>query len=101
MIMSPEHPRWFQFYETLAQLKCCDHSHDRTMAVLQNDFPDCDTRETVAFFCKNGGYCDCEVLFNVGASWAHKHGLCEYCLKRDAITRGMCEACAIKYRGPQ
>jgi hypothetical protein len=69
-VMSPEHHRWPDFCQTLTRLLnkyACDHDHhlaERAMAELGGiDIP-----ESIALFCKHGGYCDCEIILNIVAA---------------------------------
>jgi Protein of unknown function (DUF2695) len=81
--MTPEHPRWDEFIDRLAGFEGCDfrESDDGSGAWT------CDARDhtrpfcrsimqhmglsrgaiaaSLAYFEEHGGYCDCEVLFNV------------------------------------
>jgi len=44
--------------------KGCDHSLDKTEQILLS-LPNVDVGETLDFYMEQGGYCDCEVYFNV------------------------------------
>lgn len=68
MLMTIEHPRWQAFRYTLAEgMAACHHDHRQTRATLQAmAFTDAEIEASVAYFCERGGYCDCEVLMNVG-----------------------------------
>ena len=41
----------------------CDHDHRRCREILLK-YENIDIEATIKYFEKNGGYCDCEVLFN-------------------------------------
>ncbi len=50
----------------------CDHTHKETIEFLkENGLP---VVPTVAWLKANGGYCDCEVIYNVTDIWAEKVG---------------------------
>lgn len=45
----------------------CDHSHRETIQFLeQRKLP---VEQTVAWLKANGGFCDCEVIYNVTDEW--------------------------------
>lgn len=76
-VMTTRHPRWKEFRERLdgpegcafrkdAEGKTvwrCDHTHKHATKILRA--MGCDVPTSLSFFRENGGYCDCEVLFNV------------------------------------
>lgn len=81
-VMTPEHPDWEAFCDLLAGPEgCdfkntdnpdetawkCDKSSERplTRGILAKHFPRIDVEKTLAFFDQRGGYCDCEVIWNV------------------------------------
>lgn len=43
----------------------CDNTLDKSIAILEKHFGYYDVKSTIEGFKKRGGYCDCEVLFNV------------------------------------
>jgi hypothetical protein len=46
----------------------CTHTHKETIEfLLAKNLP---VKPTVEWLQRNGGYCDCEVIFNVDAEWA-------------------------------
>jgi len=80
--MSGEHPRWREFRDLLQGLQGCNFregsdgqitwqcnrglERPRTRAVLEGMGFDQDFVErSLGYFAEHGGYCDCEVLFNV------------------------------------
>jgi len=89
--MTREHPRWDEFCDRLAGEEGCngredesgmpvwtcagDHGqnpnspekvHEFSRAILKKmDLSDEEIAASIAYFRDNGGYCDCEVLFNV------------------------------------
>lgn len=76
MLMTPEHESWDEFCERLGGPEGCDFQEkgwkckggtDKTFAtaILKKYYPDVDVPATLAYFEDNGGYCDCEILFNV------------------------------------
>lgn len=74
MIMSPEHPQWNEFCNKLDDMitdeKCDGKSLRLAKIILENwpsDDPEpIDVQDTLQYFVENGGYCDCEILMNVG-----------------------------------
>jgi hypothetical protein len=77
-IMSPEHPKWEDFCEELEGPEGCNFreengittwdckaGHDRTKARSILVKYDVDIEKSLEYFTKNGGHCDCEILFNV------------------------------------
>jgi hypothetical protein len=86
-IMMPDHPDWEEFLDLLSGSEgCnfrevrgevvfdCDSSMDRPYArrILEKYFPDIDIEETLEVFELHGGYCDCEILFNVDPQMPEK-----------------------------
>lgn len=83
-VMSPEHPRWAEFCDYLSGPDFCnfhrtdksdpdswkwtcdsnDHSKPFCRTIL-NAMGGFDVEESLRFFEQHGGFCDCEVLFNV------------------------------------
>lgn len=74
--MTPEHQRWAEFCERLAGPEGCDFTEDgkwkchggtdkRFATAILTDMGGVDIPATLRFFEENGGYCDCEILFNV------------------------------------
>lgn len=50
----------------------CDHTLRETVEFLrENSLP---VEPTIAWLRANGGYCDCEVIFNVTNEWGEKVG---------------------------
>ncbi|MBA3313136.1 MAG: DUF2695 domain-containing protein [Planctomycetaceae bacterium] len=50
----------------------CDHSHRLTTEYLRDRaLP---TEPTLGWLKANGGYCDCEVMFNVTDKWGERIG---------------------------
>ncbi len=76
-VMTPKNPRWKEFRDRLEGPEgCafrkdaadktvwrCDHTHKHATRILRA--MGCDVPTSLSFFRENGGYCDCEVLFNV------------------------------------
>jgi hypothetical protein len=48
----------------------CDHTHRLTREFLVSRQLPVET--TIQWLCDKGGYCDCEVIFNVTNEWAEK-----------------------------
>jgi hypothetical protein len=81
IVMGPTHPEWAAFCTALAGEGYCDftedeegkpswhcqHDHRHTRSLLANKWPMIDVEATLKLFRDHGGYCDCEVLFNVGS----------------------------------
>lgn len=73
-ILTPSHPRWREFTSTLSdrllaevpahRTSGCDNTHREAVAVM-TVMGDIDIKASLTFFEKYGGYCDCEILFNV------------------------------------
>lgn len=79
--MTPSHPQWDGFCRRLggdegcnftqsdpnnaASVRwACNHTHAISRRLLAA-YPEVDVEQTLAYFRDNGGYCDCEILFNV------------------------------------
>jgi hypothetical protein len=68
--MTPSNKDWPSFHVDLAKSlgspasNICSHDHQHTEAVLAKY--NCDSPSSISYFKSHGGYCDCEVLFNVG-----------------------------------
>lgn len=74
-IMDKRNKNFYKFIEELDK-KCnfrgegkdirwnCEHDHRRCKEILQKH-KDIDIDATIKYFERNGGYCDCEILFNV------------------------------------
>jgi len=82
MIMTPDHPLWDKFYDRLAGPEGCNFVEDATVSggfrwmctggidrpyarAILATYPDIDVEESLEYFSEHGGYCDCEILFNV------------------------------------
>ena len=68
-IMNFDHPRWNEFISMLGDEiinTCCDLTWEKpcTKKVLKS-IGNIDIKKTFEFLEKNGGHCDCEVMFNV------------------------------------
>jgi hypothetical protein len=83
--MTPDHERWKEFVERLEGPEGChfrphptekdentwdctagpDHTHARKLLKEM----DVDVERSIELFRCYGGYCDCEILFNVQAGW--------------------------------
>jgi Protein of unknown function (DUF2695) len=82
-IMTPSHPRWDEFIERLEGPEGCnfhensngemvwsctsdiDNPHARHILERMGGF---DIEQSCEYFEHHGGYCDCEILFNVGGN---------------------------------
>jgi len=85
-VMTPDHPRWDEFKKRLDSPEGCDfrkddsgetvwncaggechggeHNHDLATKIL-TDMGGFDIEASLEYFAQCGGYCDCEILFNV------------------------------------
>jgi hypothetical protein len=80
-LMTPANSRWSEFVGRLNDALCIDDGHwrcdgDRVQAVepvfvhryakhVMAEMGQIDIEGSLAFFREHGGYCDCEILFNV------------------------------------
>ena len=78
-VMTPDHPKWEEFYERLNGPEGCDFrphptvgftfkckgGDDRSMATNILRDMGADVEASLDFFSENGGFCDCEVILNV------------------------------------
>ncbi len=82
-LMTPENPRWPEFTRRLSETLFYDDDHlrwycdgdgtgdsdpalaHRYARQILAQMGGVDVDGSLAFFCENGGYCDCEILFNV------------------------------------
>ena len=71
-IMNCNHEYWYEFISILADLlneKECSHDHFSSIIALEKISSkygiEIDEEKTIYFFKENGGYCDCEVVYNV------------------------------------
>jgi regulator of protease activity HflC (stomatin/prohibitin superfamily) len=68
-IMTPLHPRWNEFASGLAmavRAEKCDSASLRLAERILGGMVGIDVGKSLAFFESQGGYCDCELLLNVG-----------------------------------
>ncbi len=82
MTTTPQHPRWKEFRDRLEGPGGCnftqsdpaedagtirwDCNHDLAFArAILEDMVGVDVEASISFFEANGGFCDCEILFNV------------------------------------
>ena len=63
-ILTPEHIHWDDFEEAMMDLAKCDHTTKGARSILQT-IKVVDVEGTLEHFKAMGGYCDCEILFNV------------------------------------
>lgn len=79
-IMTPQHPKWNEFYARLQGPEGCDFRKDPkrkwvwkckggedksyTKKILKN-MRNIDVSKSLQFFEKEGAFCDCEILFNL------------------------------------
>jgi len=84
-VMTVDHPKWEEFTERLEGPEGCNFQQkvpgdaksttwkcssgpDYALATPILKAMGCDVEKSIAFFREHGGYCDCEVLFNVERS---------------------------------
>lgn len=75
LVMTREHPRWREFCERLAGPEACDFKDggtwkcdsraDRPFARKILEDMGMNMAESLRYFSRHGGHCDCEILFNV------------------------------------
>lgn len=80
MRMDKQHSEWEDFLELLEGPEGCNfqgvareatwqcaggRSKIKAEGILIAHWPDVDVGETLSYFEDHGGYCDCEILFNV------------------------------------
>lgn len=79
-IMSQEHPRWDEFVwrlegpegcnfrEVKGEVRWdCEGGRNKELAIaILKDMGGIDIAESLSYFEDRGGYCDCEIIFNVG-----------------------------------
>lgn len=66
-VVDQDHPYWRAVYARLFDLyyeKGCNHNHNIVESILMS-LPNVDVNRTIEFYKENGGYCDCEVMYNV------------------------------------
>jgi hypothetical protein len=79
-IMTPKHPLWKQFINRLAGPEGCNFQQDKggswswkckggndksfATAILKT-MDNIDIESSLEYFESKGGYCDCEILFNI------------------------------------
>lgn len=82
-VMTTNHPEWEHFCGLLSGKEGCNFKKDEkkrttwrcaggndkslATAILKTHFPNIDIKKSMAYFEKHGGFCDCEILFNVDA----------------------------------
>jgi hypothetical protein len=78
-VMKPGHPQWRTFCNRLAGPEACDFKghptkgftwkcgggNDRSMATRILEDMGADVEASLTFFSHHGGFCDCEILFNL------------------------------------
>lgn len=79
-VMRPAHPRWNEFLQRLGGPEGCNFGEtesegitwrcnggrDKSFAIaIMKEMGDVDVEQSLDFFERNGGYCDCEIAFNV------------------------------------
>jgi len=80
-IMNTKHPNFDKFCQLLEGEEGCNFRKNEkgetiwnckgrtdksfATAILKKHFPKVNTKKTLQYFEENGGYCDCEILFNI------------------------------------
>ena len=74
LILTPASDRWAEFMFKLnralsvdvedSRSSCCEHNHQHAKEIME-EMGGIDIPKSIAFFQDNGGYCDCEICFNV------------------------------------
>jgi hypothetical protein len=82
-VMTPKHPKWSEFMERLEGPEGCDfkqqipgdtrsttwkckNGNDKSYArSILETMSDIDVEDSLTWIHKQGGHCDCEILFNV------------------------------------
>lgn len=66
-IMTPANFRWDEFVSCLGEVAGkCNTSKERPLArSILEEMGNVDIEASMEYFDKHGGYCDCEILFNV------------------------------------
>jgi hypothetical protein len=66
--LTTKSPRWVEFAGRLARsvsrVKDCHHSYQHAVEIM-NAMGGVDIEATLAYCRDHGGFCDCEILFNV------------------------------------
>jgi len=80
--MTTEHTRWDEFCERLGGPEGCNFRDDKEKGttwhcgggtdksfaeIILQDMGDVDVTASLSYFEDHGGYCDCEILFNVAS----------------------------------
>jgi hypothetical protein len=66
-VVTPADPRWDAFAEALSEAvnkQGCRNDH-RLAEQIMTQMGDVDIPGSIEFFEQHGGYCDCEIMFNV------------------------------------
>lgn len=66
-LVNQDHPYWHSVYARLFPLynkKKCNGNYEIVESILMS-LPNVDINGTIEFYKENGGYCDCEVFYNV------------------------------------
>lgn len=75
-VMNPEHKKWEEFIGKLeGEGRCnfqdspklswqCKNDHSFSVKLLE-EMGNIDVASSLEYFCNNGGFCDCEIIFNV------------------------------------
>jgi Protein of unknown function (DUF2695) len=67
ILLTPKDPRWKKFCAALSDLVIkhkCRHGYLHAEPLMR-EMGDIDVPGSIKFFQEHGGFCDCEILFNI------------------------------------
>ena len=66
-VLTPSHKYWRALCTRLSHTQC-QHYLRNTEKILKS-LPNIDVEESLNLYLELGGFCDCEILFNVEEGW--------------------------------
>ena len=64
-IMNKKNKKWNEFVERLG-LTDCKGGNDKSSTIkIMKEMGDINIEDSIEYFDRNGGFCDCEILLNV------------------------------------
>ena len=66
-VLTPSHKYWRALCTRLSHTQC-QHDLRNTEKILKS-LPNIDVEESLNLYLELGGFCDCEILFNVEEGW--------------------------------
>ena len=66
-VLTPSHKYWKALCIRLSHTPC-QHDLRNTVKILKS-LPNIDVEESLNLYLELGGFCDCEILFNVEEGW--------------------------------